>query len=205
MHPGHTSQRLGERLPGKRSKSLNFLVIAFPRQQVGYSLMNPGPECLMTTPRQAVAQIVDTAQPCRLLVCGKLAEEIGEHWKEHNKAAHITILSTATLGNAFPLSNSQDLALITGVLEHLPRDEGKLLLGQLRNYGTHQIAVVVEPDRGWSFKDFIALGFRHQADLTSDGNEARLYTYNIDSYNHKRAWNNPDNWANPEMWDKAWW
>ncbi|MEX2474730.1 DUF6231 family protein [Marinobacter sp.] len=27
----------------------------------------------------------------------------------------------------------------------------------------------------------------------------------IDSYNRKRAWNNPDHWANPEMWGKAWW
>jgi hypothetical protein len=80
-----------------------------------------------------------------------------------------------------------------------------MLLGQLRNYGTHQIAVVVDPEQGWDFKDFIGLGFRRQAELDDDGRTRTLYTYNIDNYNHKRAWNNPDNWANPEMWGKAWW
>ena len=58
---------------------------------------------------------------------------------------------------------------------------------------------------GWSFTDFIGLGFRRQAELGYEDSPLTLYTYNIDSYNHKRAWNNPDNWANPEMWDKAWW
>lgn len=159
----------------------------------------------MTTPQQAIARIVDTTQPLTLLVCGALAKEAGENWKLHNERARITTLSESTPNSAFPLPDIQDLALITGVLEHLSRDEGELLLGQLRNYGTHQIAVVVEADQGWSFTDFIALGFRRQADLTSEGNALTLYTYNIDNYNHKRAWNNPDNWANPEMWGKAWW
>ncbi|MFL1454241.1 DUF6231 family protein [Marinobacter sp. GN3S48] len=159
----------------------------------------------MTTPHQAVARIIDTTQPRTLLVCGALAEEVGKHWQLHNEGVHITTLTETAPNDAFPLPEVQDLALITGVLEHLPRDQGEVLLGQLRNYGTHQIAVVAEPDRGWSFTDFIALGFRRQAELTDNGHSSTLYTYNIDTYNHKRAWNNPDNWANPEMWGKAWW
>lgn len=159
----------------------------------------------MTAPYQAITRIVDTIQPATLLVCGTLAEKVGQLWKLHNTTTDLTTLSAANLDTAFPLADVQDLALITGVLERLPRDEGELLLGQLRNYGTHQIAVVVEPDRGWSFTDFLALGFRRQAELCCDGNASTLYTYNIDNYNHKRAWNNPDNWANPEMWGKAWW
>jgi hypothetical protein len=159
----------------------------------------------MTTPHQAIARIVDDTRPGTLLVCGTLAEEVGRLWQLHNDTTRITSLPETSLSNAFPLPDIQDLALITGVLEQVSRDAGELLLGQLRNYGTHQIAVVVEPDRGWSFTDFIALGFRRQAELASGGNPSTLYTYNIDNYNHKRAWNNPDNWANPEMWGKAWW
>ncbi|MDL0431880.1 DUF6231 family protein [Marinobacter sp. TBZ242] len=159
----------------------------------------------MTTPHQAVARIVDAIEPNTLLVCGNLAEEVGRLWQLHNDTTRLTTLSETTLSTAFPLPEVQDLALVTGVLEQLPRDEGELLLGQLRNYGTHQIAVLVESDGGWSFTDFIALGFRRQAELTNNGKTSTLYTYNIDNYNHKRAWNNPDNWANPEMWDKARW
>jgi len=159
----------------------------------------------MTTPHQAVARIIDTTQPRNLLVCGALAEEAGRHWQLHNESVRITTLTETAPNDAFPLLEVQDLALITGILEQLPRDQGEMLLGQLRNYGTHQIAVVAEPGQGWSFTDFIALGFRRQAELTGDGRSSTLYTYNIDTYNHKRAWNNPDNWANPEMWGKAWW
>ncbi|MEO9523148.1 MULTISPECIES: DUF6231 family protein [Marinobacter] len=159
----------------------------------------------MTTPHQAIARIVDVVQPSTLLVCGALAEEAGKNWKLHNDACHLITLTETAVGDAFPLPETQDLALITGVLEHLSRDQGELFLGQLRNYGTHQIAVVVEPAKGWNLTDFIALGFRRQAELSCDGKSSILYTYNLDTYNHKRAWNNPDNWANPEMWGKAWW
>jgi len=65
--------------------------------------------------------------------------------------------------------------------------------------------VVVEPGQGWEFRDFIGLGFRRQAVLDDKGTALTLFTYNIDNYNHKRAWNNPRNWANPEMWGKARW
>lgn len=159
----------------------------------------------MTTSHDAIAQIVDKTQPATLLVCGRLAEEVARLWQSHKDTTHVTFLPETAPHNAFPLPDIQDLALITNVLEHLSREEGELLLGQLRNYGTHQIAVVVESDRGWSFTDFIALGFRRQAEVEGDNKPLTLYTYNIDSYNHKRAWNNPDNWANPEMWGKAWW
>ncbi len=97
--------------------------------------------------------------------------------------------------------------MITDTLEHLSHEQGELLLGQLRNYGTHQIAVISADDGRWAFTDFIGLGFQRQAVVTESGpsSDRTLYTYNIDSYNHKRKWNNPDNWANPEMWGKAWW
>ncbi|MBE93735.1 DUF6231 family protein [Marinobacter sp.] len=159
----------------------------------------------MTTPQQALARIIDTCQPATLVVCGEVAGEVGDHWCRHHSESAMTTLNTNAPNDAFPLPETQDLALVTNTLEHLSHDEGQVLLGQLRNYGTHQIAVVVTDCPGWSFTDFIGLGFRRQAELGDEDSPLTLYTYNIDSYNHKRAWNNPDNWANPEMWDKAWW
>ena len=159
----------------------------------------------MTTPHQALARIIDTCQPTTLVVCGKIAGQVGDHWCHHHSDSAITTLDPEAPNDAFPLPKTQDLALVTGTLEHLNHEQGEILLGQLRNYGTHQIAVVVADSPEWAFTDFIALGFRRQAEVEGENESLTLYTYNIDSYNHKRTWNNPDNWANPEMWGKAWW
>lgn len=158
----------------------------------------------MVTPQQALARIVDTCQPESLVVCGAVAEQVGEHWCRHHKKAALTRLDPRAPTATFPLPQTQDLALVTETLEQLSHEQGELLLGQLRNYGTHQIAVLAA-GQDWGFTDFIGLGFRRQAELGDKDKPLTLYTYNIDNYNHKRTWNNPDNWANPEMWGKAWW
>ncbi|MGB1952163.1 MAG: DUF6231 family protein [Marinobacter sp.] len=157
--------------------------------------------------RHILARIIDTCQPRTLVVCGAMAEEIGQRWCQHHGESALTTLNPQAPNSAFPLPQTQDLALITDTLEHLSHEQGELLLGQLRNYGTHQIAVISADDGRWAFTDFIGLGFQRQAVVTESGpsSDRTLYTYNIDSYNHKRKWNNPDNWANPEMWGKAWW
>ncbi|MBW7472079.1 DUF6231 family protein [Marinobacter sp. M216] len=162
----------------------------------------------MTTtgsPREILARIIDSTQPETLLCCGSIAHEVAAIWQQHKGNARVRSLDTTDPNAALPLDTVQDLALISDTLEHLPHDEGALLLGQLRNYGTHQIAVLVGDTPDWAFTDFIGLGFRRHAEVQGDHGILTLYTYNLDTYNHKRAWNNPDNWANPEMWGKAWW
>ena len=48
---------------------------------------------------------------------------------------------------------------------------------------------------------FIELGFTHSAEITP----AKIYSYNIKTYNNKRDWNNPEGWANPENFEKYRW
>ncbi|GAB5478200.1 MULTISPECIES: DUF6231 family protein [Marinobacter] len=159
----------------------------------------------VSQPERVLARILDTSQPDTLLYCGDTASRVSEVWHGQRKAVRLLALDTADPNARLPLDSVPDLAIITDTLEHLPYEEGALLLGQLRNYGTHQIAVLVPQTTDWGFTDFIALGFQRHADIESENGALTLYTYNLDTYNHKRAWNNPDNWANPEMWGKAWW
>jgi hypothetical protein len=159
----------------------------------------------VSQPERVLARILDTSQPDTLLYCGDTASRVSEVWHGQRKAVRLLALDTADPNARLPLDSVPDLAIITDTLEHLPYEEGALLLGQLRNYGTHQIAVLVPQTTDWGFTDFIALGFQRHADIESENRALTLYTYNLDTYNHKRAWNNPDNWANPEMWGKAWW
>lgn len=104
-----------------------------------------------------------------------------------------------------PLDTVYDLALISDTLEFLPHDEAMLFLGQLRNYGTHRIAVALGENPDWAFTDFIGLGFQKHARIQVQDRPLTFYTYNLDTYNRARIWNNPADWANPEMWDKARW
>ena len=157
------------------------------------------------TARETLARIIDTSSPSTLLSCGNLATEVSRIWQKYQKGVDVHTLDTIDPNAHLLLDRVADLALVTETLEHLPHDEGALLLGQLRNYGTHQIAVLVGEAPDWAFTDFIGLGFGRHAELENDNGALTLYTYNLDTYNHKRAWNNPENWANPEMWGKAWW
>jgi hypothetical protein len=155
--------------------------------------------------REALARVIDISSPATLLSCGTLATEMSQLWQGHQKGVEVQTLDPAAANAGLNLDRVADLALVTDTLEHLPHREGVLLLGQLRNYGTHQIAVLVGETRGWAFNDFIGLGFRRHSELGTDSSALTLYTYNLDTYNFKRAWNNPKNWANPQMWGKAWW
>ncbi|MDX1755305.1 MAG: DUF6231 family protein [Marinobacter sp.] len=159
----------------------------------------------MKSLQQAFAAITDSCQPLTLLSCGGSASVIASHWAEHHPDSLLTELDHRMALNAFPLSQTHDLALVCDTLEHLSHNDGQLLLGQLRNFGTHQIAVAVSENAHWRFQDFIGLGFSRQGPVCDGDTECLLYTYNIDSYNHRRSWNNPDHWANPDMWGKAWW
>ena len=159
----------------------------------------------ISDPAKTLAAIIDSSQPDTLLCCGDTAEEVGRVWREQRPEHRLITLPNTDPNASLPPEVVPDLALVTNTLEHLSREQGTLMLGQLRNFGTQRIAVMVPDTSEWHFNDFIGLGFQRQAELHQDDTLLTLYTYNLDSYNHKRTWNNPDYWANPEMWGKAWW
>ncbi|MFC4259784.1 DUF6231 family protein [Marinobacter lacisalsi] len=154
--------------------------------------------------RSLFMSVIEDCQPSSLLVAGEAARQAADDWLASHSEVAIESLDPASGELAGASATPHDLAIVTDTLEHLPVETGRVLLGQLRNLGNHQIAVLVSNNSDWAFNDFIALGFVRQASNEADGGHT-LYTYNIDTYNHKRTWNNPKYWANPEMWDKARW
>ncbi|WP_027330535.1 DUF6231 family protein [Marinimicrobium agarilyticum] len=159
----------------------------------------------MTESEQALAALIESCQPRTIAAFGDTGQRLAEHWQAQHSDCQLTHLAPSDTTQGLSLPETQDLALVTDALEELSRAQGQTLIGQLRNYGTRQIAVLVDNQSGWTLSDFIGLGFKRQARLEEGSKKLTLYTYNINNYNHKRTWNNPKYWANPEMWDKARW
>lgn len=159
------------------------------------------------TPQELCHAILQDCEPASLLVSGKHASAAGRHWQQDHPECVFRELPAETRLLEEEYAAPHDMALLEGVLDQCEEDAGSLLLGQLRNYGNHQIAAIIRNDSPLTFHDFIALGFVRQTTIepAPDHPGYTLYTYNIDSYNHKRTWNNPRYWANPQMWGKAWW
>lgn len=149
-----------------------------------------------------LARIVDASAPRRLLCCGETACRIAQRWGRVTPEAEVVVFEPGNAQSKIEATAAADLALVSDTLEQLDHESGTRLLGLLRNYGTQRIAVLAPTHGAWQFNDFIALGFRRHAELADD---LTLFSYKLESYNHKRDWNNPRNWANPDMWDKARW
>ncbi|MBS3805332.1 MAG: hypothetical protein KGY54_12345 [Oleiphilaceae bacterium] len=155
-------------------------------------------------PADVLNGILENCQPRRLLACGERAQELSWQWHETHPETLVTDIVSDEPARDPSLKQPYDLALITDTVEKLSPAEASLLLGQLRNLGSQQIAVLTVDEQGLSFNDFIGLGFVRHARIESAPPKT-LFTYNIATYNRKRDWNNAKNWANPEMWDKARW
>ena len=75
----------------------------------------------------------------------------------------------------------------------------KTQIGLIKNTLAQKILVIQKSLN--DDKKFIELGFTHSAEITA----AKIYSYNLKTYNNKRGWNNPEGWANPENFEKYRW
>ena len=77
----------------------------------------------------------------------------------------------------------------------------KTQIGLIKNSLAQKILVLKKSKDDGDHQNFIELGFSHDNEIT----QARVYSYNLKTYNNKRGWNNPEGWANPENFEKYRW
>ena len=75
----------------------------------------------------------------------------------------------------------------------------KTQIGLIKNTLAQKILVIQKNKN--NVQKFIELGFTYSADITA----AKIYSYNLKTYNNKRGWNNSEGWANPENFEKYRW
>jgi hypothetical protein len=77
----------------------------------------------------------------------------------------------------------------------------KTQIGLIKNSLAQKILVLKKSKDDGDHQNFIELGFIHDIEVS----QARVYSYNLKTYNNKRGWNNPEGWANPENFEKYRW
>ena len=74
----------------------------------------------------------------------------------------------------------------------------KTQLGLIKNSVAQKIVVIRESVDNKDHKSFLELGFAFDPEISFK----KIYSYNLQTYNKKRGWNNSDGWANPENFEK---
>ncbi len=108
------------------------------------------------------------------------------------------MLDFITLNGPLPTATRYDLAIVYD-FDSLDKGAATRLFGHLKNEICEQIWAVTSPRGTWQMQDFVALGFRKDR-LPHAFDAIASYSYNLESYNHRRDWNNPRFWANPQNW-----
>ena len=77
----------------------------------------------------------------------------------------------------------------------------KTQVGLIKNTLAQKVLIIKKNKDGNDHQKFLELGFTQDIEIT----QARIYSYNLKTYNNKRGWNNPKGWANPENFEKFRW
>jgi hypothetical protein len=99
------------------------------------------------------------------------------------------------------------LAVVVGVLEHLPRAQGAQLIATLRDLWAPRLLVATPTGapRGWCLGDMLAHGLEHRGEALGPDGPLVLYGFDIDRYKRTPDWLNSRHWAHPELWGRHRW
>lgn len=157
------------------------------------------------TPQQALAALLDRQAPKRVLFVGAGQFPALEAYQAAHPGTEVAHAQPGPLP-ADLAARRFDLALVVDCLEHLPKRAGLELLGGIRNLNASRIAVMADlAASGWQDTDFFSLALNASERFVRDGQELRLFTYDLLDYKQVPDWLNARFWANPENFGKYWW
>lgn len=161
-----------------------------------------------------IETLMVTALPKRVALIGHGLESSIKEYQTQQAilGVSVTTQSTELDGREIALNELQrcDLAIITNVLEHLPKKLGMQLIAGVRDRLSSQFCVHYHwppagTDDTWQLTDFLSLGLIRVSDYHWQEQNSALFKYSIANYKRTPDWLNADNWANPELWGKYWW
>lgn len=161
------------------------------------------------SPQERLAAILDSHQPRSILAVSLNPIPVVSQWCKDHDCELLEIQSPAPF-DALEEIQRVDMAIVADQLEYMTHRDGEALMGLLRNLHTDSVVAVYQPTLApqtlrWPSNGFLALGCREQGHFSQEGRSLNIYSYDLDSYNFERSWNNSKFWANPQNWGKYWW
>lgn len=101
-------------------------------------------------------------------------------------------------------------AILVGLLEHLPKQDGLHLLASLRDIHAREVIAVVPLDCDdftsvWQETDLLGMGMKRQARYSRQARDYAIYAFSLKNYKPAPDWLNSRFWANPELYGKFRW
>ena len=127
-----------------------------------------------------------------LAITKKDLSSLSRHCEESLHSLSIMNLAHLDSNNA----ESSDLCII---FDDMPISKTQVSI--VKNILAQKILIFKATKDDSEHQSFLELGFTHDIEIT----QARVYSYNLKTYNNKRGWNNPEGWANPENFEKFRW
>ena len=142
-------------------------------------------------PDQFLAELIrsEDTKSVLILSSGNLSKLIEKLEESLNR---LTVIPTGDVN----LQETFDMCI---VLEDI--QVSKTQLGLIKNSVAQKILVIRESVNDESHQSFLELGFAYDPEISFK----KIYSYNLQTYNKKRGWNNADGWANPENFEKFRW
>lgn len=100
-----------------------------------------------------------------------------------------------------------EFGVVCGALETLPAQHGSTLLARLRDVHCRRLCVTLRfaPEGFWTHERLLSMALALLRRVDQNGIATGIYRYDIDTYNPRREWNNPDKWAHPENFGRYRW
>ncbi len=157
------------------------------------------------TPQQALAALLEQHCPGRILLVSRSAQPAIEAYAASHPEVRVDHCEPPALPTEMA-TQRYDMAIVVDCLEHLPRHNGRQLLGGLRNLNSNRLAVLVDlAVADWQLTDFYALALQVSQRFQRDEQTLTLLSYDLFEYKQVPNWLNAKFWANPQNFGKYWW
>jgi hypothetical protein len=134
-----------------------------------------------------------------------------DQYVAHNADCALTTMAPAEATDLLAEQGRFDYAVLSGALEDVPHDDGAALIARLRDLHCHRFALACRHadahhrEGAWSEAELLAMALSLHRRIREDGVWFSVYTYDIDTFNRRREWNNPEHWANPDNFRRYRW
>lgn len=163
----------------------------------------------MNLVQEIFLELLEEAAPASLLCVASGTLPAAEAWLRHAPDCEIRALAPAAAREDLPGLGRYDYALLAGVLERLEPADAEAVVARVRDVHCHRFAVSCthhgHGEDPWTPGRLASLSLSLHRRVKENGVEIGVYTYDIDTANPRREWNNPEDWAHPENFHRYRW